>query len=61
MTPAKASAKQMIDAHQKTTNDPKALIDSGKVKAIAARACPMRRNHSTNSRALSEAKRLKTL
>ena len=32
----KAFAQQMIEAHQKTTNDLKALIDSGKVKAMAA-------------------------
>jgi len=34
----KAFAQQMIDAHQKTTADLKALLDSGKVKAQPAAA-----------------------
>jgi putative membrane protein len=32
----KAFAQQMVDAHQKTTSELKALLDSGKVKAQAA-------------------------
>lgn len=32
----KAFAQQMVDAHQKTTSELKALLDSGKVKAMPA-------------------------
>ena len=34
----KAFAQQMIDAHQKTTSELKALLDGGKVKAVPATA-----------------------